>query len=358
MGTLFIIGNGFDVNCGIDSRYKDVYKGYVRTRSNSESLRQFKKNISADIGKWGDFEMAMAKYAETLGDEAEFLECIRDFAQYMENYLMQQMSIFKKSIENEIIFDAIIREVQNSFGAFYRGISHNVDSMMEKRSAGVLGNISAISFNYTDAFDIVFSECFRRSRFMQSPLVHVHGILEDAPVFGVDNIEQLKMDYALSRKGKRSFIKPIFNTAYDNQRVLQAQKMIENATTICTFGWSLGESDLSWRNMVIDRLRKDKGNHLFVYKYSTSQAAYKTIGEKMDIEDDAKEQLLLEWGISTDDDIFDQIHIPCGRNIFNIKSVMAYEVSKLAENEKKAFEENVKKGKEIANQYLQNLAVV
>ena len=60
MGTLFLIGNGFDINCGMHTRYTDVYKGYVEERSTSENLRKFKRTISANIENWGDFEMAMS----------------------------------------------------------------------------------------------------------------------------------------------------------------------------------------------------------------------------------------------------------------------------------------------------------
>ena len=29
MSTLFLIGNGFDVNCGMKTKYTDVYEGYI-----------------------------------------------------------------------------------------------------------------------------------------------------------------------------------------------------------------------------------------------------------------------------------------------------------------------------------------
>ena len=47
--------------------------------------------------------------------------------------------------------------------------------------------------------------------------------------------------------------------------------------------------------------------------------------EKMDYEEDAKNDLLLnDWNIdiSATDSYFDRIHIPCGKNIFNIKPII------------------------------------
>ena len=358
MSTLFIIGNGFDVNCGINTKYRDVYRGYVKANSHTSNLQKFKDTISSDIENWGDFEMAMAKYAETLESEEEFLECIRDFSEYMEDYLLHEMIVFKKNIENENIFDVIIKEMQNSFASFYDDISHNVSSIMRKRNAGQISKISAISFNYTDAFDIFLKECFKRSKLLSNSVIHIHGILQDAPVLGVDNSEQLKIDYNLTRKGKRNFIKPVFNTEYDYERVEHAKYMIDRALTICSFGWSLGESDLTWRNEILSWLRKDEVHHLFIYDYSISQVTYRTKGEMLDIEDDAKGRLLSKWGINADDYIYNQIHIPCGKNIFNIKSVIDSEMIKLKDKEKKMFEEKLKKSREFVEKQLSNTAMV
>lgn len=60
MSTLFLIGNGFDLNCGMKTRYFDVYKGYVKESSSSEIIKNFKERITSNIENWGDFEMAMA----------------------------------------------------------------------------------------------------------------------------------------------------------------------------------------------------------------------------------------------------------------------------------------------------------
>ena len=87
MSTLFMIGNGFDLNCGMKTSYKDVYRGYVKEKSDSNLINQFKRDISADIDNWSDFEMALAKYAGKFSDENELLECCRDFNVYMSKYL-------------------------------------------------------------------------------------------------------------------------------------------------------------------------------------------------------------------------------------------------------------------------------
>ena len=40
MGTLFLIGNGFDINCGMKTRYTDVYKKYIKEKTVSEIVKK------------------------------------------------------------------------------------------------------------------------------------------------------------------------------------------------------------------------------------------------------------------------------------------------------------------------------
>lgn len=46
---MFLIGNGFDVNCGMKTRYTDVYNGYVKEETATKNLQRFKETISGDI---------------------------------------------------------------------------------------------------------------------------------------------------------------------------------------------------------------------------------------------------------------------------------------------------------------------
>jgi len=345
MSTLFLIGNGFDINCGMKTRYTDVYPKYINRSSKSEVIKKFKENISADFETWGDFEMAMGEYAKELQSEAEFLECIRDFAHYMEGHLVEENNKLKKLLSDKNIFSAVAQEMGQSFRSFYTDISHNIDSTMQQRNATYYVDFKAISFNYTDIFDVLWEELV--APYSKNSVIHIHGELHDAPVFGVDNIEQIKANYAFTRRGKRGFIKPIFNSLYDEQRVLSAKKIIKNSWTICAYGMSLGDSDLSWRNEVIEWLKTNKDHHLFVYKYNFSKAKYLTVAEKMDIEDDAKEQLLSEWEIDEKDELFEQIHIPCGKNIFNIEAVLKRELGKSDARKKLEIQKRIEQGEKF-----------
>lgn len=353
MSTLFLIGNGFDVNCGMKTRYSDVYEKYVKEDSTSDVIKRFKEEIDSNIENWGDFEMAMAKYSRYMRNEEEFLECIRDFAGYMEAYLIKEVNEFKQKIKNRQIEAAVMNEISNSFDSFYKGISHNVDNIMENRSVAMVNNMSIISFNYTDVFDILWKKYVGNNPFISKNINHIHGTLQDDPVFGVDNVEQIEKGYMLSRRGKRGFIKPVFNDEYDRQRVQQAKKLIENANTICTFGMSLGDSDLTWRNTLIEWLNASEDNHLFIYQYKLSEVGYRTVSEKMDIEEAEKERILSEWKVEDSGSIFEQIHIPCGKNIFNIGKVIEN-----IEKERNVLVNRLEAGAAYVEQHLQDVVGV
>ncbi len=249
--TLFLIGNGFDLNCGMNTRFSDVYKEYVNSDSKSPIIEAFKREISSDMDRWSGFEMEMCEYAQSLNTEKEFVECVRDFSVYMREYLGREQRLFFQKMNDDAKVKKIHDEMVDSFSDFYKGISHNVDSTMRTRYAGSRRNVQAISFNYTEVFDYAMEKAFDQYSYRAPRVIHIHGKLDDDPTLGIDNENQWKAAYPLSRNGKRAFVKPFFNEEYDKMRVAEAVNIINSADTICTYGLALGESDLTWRNVLI-----------------------------------------------------------------------------------------------------------
>ena len=85
---------------------------------------------------------------------------------------------------------------------------------------------------------------------------------------------------------------------------------------------SLGDSDLTWRNMLLEWLKSDSSNHLFIYDYNYSKKQYKTVPNRMADEDKAKTKILNTWGVEQVDSFVEQFHVVCGKNIFNIGDVI------------------------------------
>ena len=165
--------------------------------------------------------------------------------------------------------------------------------------------------------------------------------MNDDVVLGMDSLEQLpQVKYNISRKIERAFIKTKFNAGYDKKRVNAAKKALESSDIICVYGMSLGDSDLTWRTALFQWLRAKPDAHLFLYDFKCSCMSGMTVDERMDNEEDAKYELLqkMEIDVKEIDRYLSQIHIPCGKNIFNVATAIqngldtALDINKQTEN--------------------------
>lgn len=317
-----MIGNGFDINCGMKCTYRDVYKEYVTTPSASDVIALFKRRICSDLDTWADFETAMAADMVNYQSERDFLFCLRDFKNFLNGHLRLEESELHQKLKNSFVHDAVQEEMRDSLESFYDGISHNVSYDIQENLKLAPSSYRIISFNYTDVFEHILRHVIKIG---SDRVVHIHGRLDDDLVLGMDHLEQLPVtSYELSNKGKRAFIKTVFNQAFDQTRVATATELIQTSDIICVYGMSLGNSDLIWRNALLDWMRTSQSKHLFLYNYASSCLSYVTADERLDLEDDAKADFLTRLEIKEEDreQYLNKLHIPCGKNIFNIASAI------------------------------------
>ena len=335
MNITFMAGNGFDINCGMKCTYRDVYKEYVTTPSNADVIASFKKRIRSDLDTWADFETAMAADMVNYQSESDFLSCLRDFKSFLNGHLLREQSQLHQKLKNPFVYGAVKDEMRDSLESFYNGISHNVSYDIEESLKQIPINYYVVSFNYTDIFEQILRYVIKIG---SDRVVHIHGRLDDDLVLGMDHLEQLPAtSYELSNKGKRAFIKTVFNQAFDWARAATATKLIQTSDIICVYGMSLGNSDLIWKNALFDWVCANQSMHLFLYNYACSCLSYRTADERLDLEDDAKADILSRLGVKEEDkeQYLRKLHIPCGKNIFNIASAINKGLLAQKEQEKK-----------------------
>ncbi len=308
-----MIGNGFDLSCGMKTKYCQVYKEYTKTKSDSDLITEFKNTIRNDYERWADFELAMAKHAASFKNESDFNDCVDDFNSFLVGYLENEEKKFFDTISEKEVIKSINEEVNESINTYFEGISDNISWLLKDKKTG----ISFISFNYTTTLDRLLNKAFG------FPIIvhHIHGKLGSIAI-GADNIDQCEVAFPITDSFKRHFIKPFFNQKFDERRMVKAIEMIEMADSICTYGLSLGETDLTWRKKIINWLSENENHQLIIYDYKLSKMSYKTTANRMDIEEEALKNKLCEWGVDNVEDYIDQIHIVCGRDIFNIEEVV------------------------------------
>lgn len=322
--SVLIIGNGFDKNCGLKTSYSDVYDKYIVSPSASESISEFKESISKDYKNWSDFELGMANYAKSLDSEDVFIECLDDFNSFMHNYLINVQHEFYNEWNKMSNHKKAIDCFANSIKSLGLGISHNIDDMLKGKGAIHVSNFDFVSFNYTDVFDYFIDTAFELINH-RTP-IHVHGLLGDDPILGMDRIEQLDVSFDITNRLQRHFIKPYFNAIYDEARIAKAKSVIEEANSIFVYGASMGVSDLSWRELLINWLQSNKNHHLFIYLHRNANLKFKTKSEEMDYEINEKNKLISNWNHNISELPLEQLHLPCGKNLFNIQEAIKKEL--------------------------------
>ena len=329
MNITFLLGNGLDLNCGCKSSYQDIYQSYVQQPSYNKEIEEFKN----DIITWGDFEMDMARFAGKFDNEEIVLTCIRDFKRYMDYFLLSENTRMKNILSGSALLSKeILSEIGQSLRNFHQNCIPNVSKETERKFNEEFVYYDFVSFNYTSFLDPILirvaTDISRDSHgsidaepFYRKPsFIHLHGTLGGKEVLGVDNLEQFgQLKYNINSL-ETFFVKPVCNALVDSDRIKQTEKAIMQADVICVFGMSLGDSDLTWRNKLLDWLQADKSHELFLYDYDCTKSKAYFDEEKLEVESDARKSFLKKCGFQAD--LQGKIHMPIRANLFNIKSVI------------------------------------
>lgn len=321
MGVTFLIGNGFDLSLGMKTRYTDMYDSYIKSKSKSTVIEKFKKDLQKEeynhYGNWSDFEMGMAEYAKTFSSEDDFVECIRDFKGHMVKHLKKEEERILELINDDSYAIRLIKTLQHSLDSFYYGLTQNDMNRLSRIVHNNKTDNNYITFNYTSTLEAFFELRAKHHKLFTSPPIHIHGKLNKDVVLGIDNTEQLNgIQFSLTRKGGRAFVKTLFNEQYDNERVENAKRVISQSSIVCVYGFSMGESDKTWNDLLANWLIESPDHHLVVYQYDNNEYNYYNYDEIMDIEDERRFELLKKLRINNAT-VFNQIHIPVGNDIFD-----------------------------------------
>lgn len=319
MNITFLIGNGFDLNCGMKTSYRDVYKGYCKEKSDEPIIQNFKNQINGNLDTWGDFEVAMSKEMNSFQTEEDFLICLRDYKKYMNLYLVTEEKRINDLIRNggEFTKDLVAQEWKEALSSFYDGITHNLTRQINQRIYKESCSFSFITFNYTSTVESIRE--IKSKNVFSDEIIHVHGKLNDDAILGMDNEQQISnCSFQLTNRTRRAFLKPFLNREYDDMRMVKALDVIRGADIVCVFGLSLGISDLMWRNALLETLSSDSPPEVFYFKHELSSLVNLTIDERMDIEENEKEKLLTLWNvpIKNKPQCTAHLHMPCGKKIF------------------------------------------
>lgn len=143
----FLIGNGFDINAGLDTRYSDFYEYYF----NQYPDDMLAKSIRDDYDFLSDLEIGLGKYTKDIAESEEdmFFDSKDVMESALADYLEEQQN--RIQITGEKV-ESVVKEIQNSVLHFYEGFPNvqyeDIKNVIACTSERI--TYSFISFNYTD----------------------------------------------------------------------------------------------------------------------------------------------------------------------------------------------------------------
>lgn len=277
MNITFLIGNGFDINLGLNTRYSDFYPYFVEKSTETNMIRTWLKK---DELLWADLEEQLGKKLENVeeSEREKFYEDKAELDGLLLEYLGQEQERVSMKSEEKGIADEFAR----SLVTFYNDLSERDKSSIVSTCHMYRNEefkYCFICFNYTDTLDQIVNI----TRKLKSPitthqgngviksnllgtLLHVHGTLNEEMILGVNDIDQVNSVFLKNdTEFLDTFIKRRMNDSIGQRKTELAQKLIEESHIICIFGMSIGSTDKMWWEEIVNWLNVSDNNKLVVY---------------------------------------------------------------------------------------------
>lgn len=335
MNITFLIGNGFDLNLGLNTKYSDFYDFYFDDIIRDSDIIRFKNNILKNKELWSDAELAFGKYTEQFKspDGADtFCDCHEDFCRKLAIYLENEESKFLID-KNDI--KTLTKEFAVSISNYYRFFREAPkNKIIESFNYFGYGfNYNFINFNYTRTLDklvdmVNSAELLGTRKYgdrlyqnnVNQEVFHVHGFTNQDMVLGVDNENQIhNLDIFKDQSiwSKHQIIKQKSNEMNDRLVDESVYNLIMKTDLFYIYGMSLGETDTLWWKRIIERMVSHSFVRLIIHQYGAPNRDFMSMKYRK-FEDEVKTKFL-NYSSEIDDAIknllIGRIHIDSG-NIF------------------------------------------
>lgn len=276
MNITFFIGNGFDINLGLKTRYSDFYPYFNEHAKKDNVIKQW---INEDEKPWSDLEEKLGQNLEKLklNEIGKFYDDKSELDLLLLEYLEQEQNKLIL-LDDETIRKEFIRSVNNS----------NVDfSVKDKNSINRTKEIyknedfiyEFVCFNYTNTIDriidIVTKEDKKIGKHINGGLhrdecvgkvYHIHGTVSEEMILGVNDVSQINNEEMVKNDELLdTFIKFRMNKELGQQKTENVKKIINQSHIIYIFGMSLGNTDKLWWEEIVKWLLSNDNNKLIIF---------------------------------------------------------------------------------------------
>ena len=292
MNITYIIGNGFDVNLGLKTRYQDFYDYYQNQPSPSEEVKQLKAHIDRNKENWADLELALGEYTSNFKDSNSATKVMEDLCDHLTEYLKLQSFLIPQS--NEKLKEEMLRCLANPNEFFLPADREQIRSYYSN-SLLAHSKITILSLNYTPSIERILDYRDNQPISIDSndswlgygtevhPVLHPHHTLDvdDTILVGLNDESQIANQTLCNNETfKENFIKPACNKMLSSGIEKQCSDVINNSDLFVVFGSSLGATDKLWWQKIANRMVNSNSLLLlFIYDHKMKRTC-RRLGEQ------------------------------------------------------------------------------
>ncbi|CCY67694.1 uncharacterized protein BN753_00062 [Clostridium sp. CAG:678] len=334
MNITFLIGNGFDLNLGLETTYSAFLKEYTKKylEKDSYELKNFKSDILADKELWSDAERAFGEYttkfSSELGGEI-FCDCHNDFCEGLAAYLINQESRIDYTNSEIKLKDGFVKSLSRINTGFREEQRQQIEESMLNIGGGFRYNF--IDFNYTYTLDKCIElakksdlgkRLFKGSNYVNSigDLYHVHGYVDKDMVLGVNDesqIGKIEIFSKLPSEYLAQIIKIKTNQMNEQHIDEKCHDLLKKSDLIYIYGMSTGDTDKLWWKRICEIMKNNKNLRVIIHKFDAPKDSL--IRRKIvTYENSTKKEFInyCNFDNNTKQDIAERIHID-RTNIFS-----------------------------------------
>lgn len=258
-----------DLNVGLKTSYNDFYAYYTKKHPDDLLAKEIRRNIDS----WSDLEFELGQFTRQISPQRkeEFWSSEENMENELAKYLEREVE--KIHLEDMGTREKTESEMFRSLTGFYKKNKEDIESLKSILEDGNnIKEYSFINFNFTDTLERcldILGERFHPvqiSLYEKQKALHIHGSIRDCSiVLGVNDESQIANKNFRDSESKLRLIKSYINDDYGNTRTRDAHAIINRSDIICVFGMSLGKTDQTWWQYLVEWILKDHSRKLVIF---------------------------------------------------------------------------------------------
>jgi hypothetical protein len=279
MNIVFIIGNGFDLNLGLKTSYRDFYNYFKMLPSEDSLIEDMKKNLDSDT--WADLEIALGKYTARFHSERDFTDTYFKIYDKLREYIRKEEDklILSDERKTKLTKDIISPE------SYLRVIDKRGVDEYNIRWESTGWGVNIINFNYSKTIEKLLNfqgemslgaNKYKRNVHL-SQIKYIHGVAEsDNPILlGVNDASQIENEsFRKSIDFIDIMVKPQANSGLGDEIDIECISLLQKANMVCIFGSSIGDTDKMWWELLGEQLMK-RNNCRVIYFVQENDMKYR-----------------------------------------------------------------------------------